>query len=112
MADASSLESKCLTLSEADEVNFAEPWQAKAFGIIVKMSGDGHFSWAEWVEVFSQEVTAASVAEAAGLPAPSYYEQWLAAAEKLMVAKGITSREQLAARRFAIGSAGPAHVLK
>ena len=98
--------------ADSGEVRFAEPWQAKAFGLIIQMNAAGHFTWAEWVEVFSREVAAASAAAAAGLPAPGYHEQWLAAAETLMLAKGITSREQLDARRFAIGAAGLAHVLK
>ena len=99
--------------AEADsEVRFAEPWQARAFGLVVQMNAAGHFTWAEWVEAFSREVAAAEAAAAVGLPAPGYYEQWLAAAEGLMLVKGITSHEQLAARRFAIGAAGATHVLR
>ena len=98
--------------ADSGEVRFAEPWQAKAFGLVVQMNAAGHFTWAEWVEAFSREVAAAEATTAAGLPAPGYYAQWLAAAEGLMLAKGITSREQLDARRFAIGAAGLAHVLK
>jgi len=101
-----------LPTAEDGEGRFAEPWQARAFGLVVQMNAAGHFSWAEWVEAFSREVAAAGAAAAAGLPAPGYHEQWLAAAEGLMLAKGITSSEQLAARRFAIGAAGATHVLK
>lgn len=111
-AAASPLLANCLPLTEADDVRFAEPWEAKAFAIIVQMSGAGHFTWAEWVDCFSGEVNAATAAEAAGRPAPTYYEQWLAAAEKLLIAKGVTSSEQLLAKRFAIGAAGSAHVMK
>ncbi len=100
----------CLPLDEAD-VHFAEPWEAKAFAIVVQMSAAGHFSWAEWVDCFSREVKAAAALEAAGQAAPTYYEQWLAAAEKLLVDKGLTSHEQLVARRFAIGIAGGTHLM-
>jgi len=98
--------------ADGGEARFAEPWQARAFGLVVQMNAAGHFTWAEWVEAFSREVAAAEAAAAVGLPAPGYYEQWLAAAEGLMLVKGITSHEQLAARRFAIGAAGATHVLR
>lgn len=112
-AAGSPLSKACLPLGEDDDsIRFAEPWEAKAFAIVVQLSGAGHFTWAEWVECFSREVEAATAAEAAGKAAPGYYEQWLAAAEKLLVAKGMTSPEQLRAKRFGIGAAGAMHVLK
>ena len=92
-------------------MTFAEPWEAKAFAIIVKLAQAGHFSWAEWVECFSKEVAAASAIEAAGGNPKTYYEQWLDAAETLLVDKGVTSRQQLLAKRFAIGAVGTTHVL-
>ncbi len=91
---------------------FAAPWEAKAFAMIVSLAEAGHFSWSDWVEHFSTEVAAATAAEASGGEAKTYYEQWLDAAETLLVEKGVTSREQLIAKRFAIGSAGPSHLLK
>jgi nitrile hydratase accessory protein len=112
MPDTTALLSKCIPLTEEDDVTFAEPWEAKAFAIILKLTGSGHFTWSEWVDCFSVEVRAATDAEANGKPAPTYYEQWLAAAEKLLIQKGLTSQEQLLAKRFAITSVGPAHLLK
>lgn len=90
---------------------FAEPWEARAFAIIVKLAQAGHFAWGDWVDCFSQEVARATAAEATGAPAKTYYEQWLDAAETLLVAKGVTSRPQLLAKRFAIGAVGPTHVI-
>ena len=91
---------------------FAEPWEAKAFAIIVKLAEAGRFNWSEWVDCFAREVAAATAIEAAGGVPRTYYEQWLNAAETLLIDKGITSREQLMARRFAIGSAGSAHTMR
>ena len=88
---------------------FAEPWEARAFAIIVQLAQTGHFSWNEWVECFSKEVAAAAALEAGGGPAKTYYAQWLDAAERLLAAKGLAPSEQLAARRFAIGAVGTAH---
>jgi nitrile hydratase accessory protein len=94
------------------DVTFAEPWEAKAFAIVTTLAGAGHFSWAEWVECFAKEVAIATAIEAKGGVPKTYYEQWLDAAEQIMIAKGVTSKEQLAARRFALGVTGPEHVLK
>ena len=90
---------------------FSAPWEARAFAIVVELAQAEQFTWAEWVECFSKEVAAASAVEASGGRAPSYYEQWLNAAETMLVGKGLTSQAQLKARCFAIGAVGPAHVL-
>jgi nitrile hydratase accessory protein len=87
----------------ADEAQaFAAPWQAQAFAMVVQLAENGVFTWPEWVAAFAAEP------ESDGR---SYYERWLAAAEKLMVAKGLTSFDQLAARRFALGASVPTHGL-
>jgi nitrile hydratase accessory protein len=112
VAARSPLSSACIAFTGDDDVSFAEPWEAKAFAIILQMSAGGHFTWAEWVDCFSREVAAATEAAAAGKSAPTYYEQWLAAAEKILILKGLTSRDQLLAKRFSITSAGSAHLLK
>ncbi len=80
--------------------------------MIVSLADAGYFQWADWVDCFSTHVAAATAVEAAGGTAKTYYEQWLDAAEALMIDKGVTSREQLMAKRFAIGSVGPSHLLK
>ncbi len=109
---ASPLLAKALSVCVDADMKFAEPWEARAFAIIVKLAQAGYFSWSEWVECFSQEVAAATTVEAAGGQPKTYYEQWLSAAETLVTDKGVASREQLIARRFAIGSVGATHVLK
>jgi nitrile hydratase accessory protein len=109
---ASALLTKALPICVDGDMKFSEPWEAKAFAIIVKMAQSGYFTWADWVECFSKEVAAATAVEVGGGKAKTYYEQWLTAAEKLMIEKGITSQAQLSAKKFAIGAAGTAHVLK
>jgi nitrile hydratase accessory protein len=109
---SSSLLCKGLPSDVDADPKFAEPWEAKIFAIIVGLSRDGLFSWADWVECFSKEVAAASALEATGGDEVPYYEQWLNAAEKLLISKGVTTREQLFAKRFAVGSVGSTHVLK
>jgi len=91
---------------------FNEPWEARAFALVVAMSQAGHFTWGQWVDCLAHEVAQAKASEAAGGKPTSYYEQWQSAAEKLMIDKGMTSVDQLRARRFAIAVSGPTHVLR
>ena len=109
---ASPLLARSLPVSVDADMTFAEPWEARAFAIIVQLAQAGHVSWGEWVECFSKEVAAASAFEAAGGSPRSYYAQWLNAAETLLADKGLAPAEQLAAKRFAIGAVGATHVLK
>ena len=82
---------------------FDAPWQAQVFALVVQLAERGVFGWPEWVQAFA--------AEEACSDAP-YYERWLAAAEKQLVAKALTSFDQLAARRFALGASCPTHTLR
>ena len=112
VAPASALLARSLPIAGDADVKFAEPWEAKAFAIIVEMAQAGHFSWSDWVDCFSKEVAAADALEATGVVSKTYYEQWLNAAETLLIEKGITSKAQLQARRFAMGVVGSTHAMK
>src|SRR5262245_34967263 len=60
---------------------FAEPWQAQAFALAVKLSEAGHFTWKEWAATLAAELRAA---EDRGEPddGSHYYEHWVAALER------------------------------
>ncbi|MBV9507014.1 MAG: nitrile hydratase accessory protein [Acidobacteriia bacterium] len=79
---------------------FAEPWQAQAFALAVKLSEQGHFTWKQWAEALAAELAAAA---ARGEPddGSHYYEHWLAALERLVTARGLTDPAALAARKHA-----------
>ena len=79
---------------------FAEPWQAQAFALAVKLSEQGHFSWTEWAEALGAELKAAAER---GEPddGSRYYEHWLAALERLVVEKGLTDQEAMRERKEA-----------
>ena len=38
---------------------FAEPWEAEAFALAVKLSEQGHFTWKEWAATLADELRAA-----------------------------------------------------
>jgi nitrile hydratase accessory protein len=79
---------------------FAEPWQAQAFALAVKLSDHGHFTWEEWAAALADEL---KVADERGEPddGTHYYEHWLAALERLAVDKGLTDREAMRKRKEA-----------
>jgi nitrile hydratase accessory protein len=85
---------------EKDGPVFAEPWQAQAFALAVKLSEQGYFTWKEWAAALADELKAA---EGRGEPddGTRYYEHWLAALEQLVVGKGLTDREAMRERREA-----------
>jgi len=77
---------------------FAEPWQAQAFALAVRLSAQGHFTWKEWADALAAELRAA-----AGRGEPDdgshYYHHWLAALERLASEKGLASRAALLKRK-------------
>ena len=57
---------------------FAEPWQAQAFSLAVRLSEQGYFTWKEWAAALAVELKAAALS---GEPddGSRYYHHWLAA---------------------------------
>lgn len=79
---------------------FAEPWQAQAFAMAVRLSEQGYFTWKEWAEALAAELSAAAKS---GDPddGSKYYQHWLATLERLVAAKGLTDPAALAQRKEA-----------
>jgi nitrile hydratase accessory protein len=79
---------------------FAEPWEAQAFALAVKLSEQGHFTWKEWAAALAEELKAAA---SCGEPddGSRYYQHWLAALERLVAAKGLSDPAALLARKEA-----------
>jgi nitrile hydratase accessory protein len=79
---------------------FAEPWQAQAFALAVKLSEQGYFTWKEWAAALADELKATANR---GEPddGSHYYEHWLAALERLVTAKGLSDPAALRARKEA-----------
>src|ERR1700676_2062599 len=79
---------------------FAEPWQATAFALAVRLSAEGHFTWKEWAATLADELKAAAER---GEPddGSRYYHHWLAALERLVVTKGLSDPATLLDRKEA-----------
>lgn len=81
-------------LAAGPEERFAEPWQAEAFACAIQLSRQGLYTWPEWVEVFSAEIKA-HPQQAGETSNSAYYRQWLAALERLLRLKGVTSETEI-----------------
>jgi len=79
---------------------FAAPWQASAFALAVKLSEKGYFSQQEWASALADELKRSA---ARGEPddGSRYYHCWLAALERLVIAKKLADPQALLARKQA-----------
>ncbi len=85
-----------LPLLPRDEAGpvFAEPWQAQAFAVVVGLTEAGTITTKEWAEHLGAVL---EEAEARGEhdTGRRYYEHWLTALERLVVAKNMTDWHEL-----------------
>jgi nitrile hydratase accessory protein len=79
---------------------FAEPWQAQAFALAVRLSEQGHFTWKEWAAALADELQVA-VERGESDDGSRYYHCWLTALERLVVAKRLSDPATLLARKEA-----------
>ena len=79
---------------DAEGPVFREPWEAQAFAMALALHERGIFSWSEWADTLSAEIKRA---QAEGDPdtGETYYRHWLAALERLIAVKGVTTSETL-----------------
>jgi nitrile hydratase accessory protein len=85
---------------DVDGPVFREPWEAQAFAMTLALHERGLFTWKEWAETLGAEIKRA---QGAGDPdtGETYYLHWLAALERLVAEKGVTSGETLARTKHA-----------
>lgn len=73
---------------------FNEPWEAQAFALTLALHRRGVFTWGEWAATLGEEIKRAQVS---GDPdsGTTYYRHWLAAIERIVREKGITTEDTL-----------------
>ncbi len=79
---------------DADGPVFREPWEAHAFAMAVALHERGLFTWPEWAAALADEIKHAQ-AHGDADAGDTYYRHWLAALEKLVAAKSVTTEETL-----------------
>jgi nitrile hydratase accessory protein len=79
---------------------FGAPWEARAFAMVRSLQDSGTFTAHEWAEALGAAIRSA---QAAGDPddGHTYYNHWLAALERLVVAKDMTTDDALSRYRAA-----------
>jgi len=91
-----------------DQTNFAEPWEARVFALTISLAESGRFAWNEFRDLLIAEIADADAAERVDDPKPTYYDCWLVAFEKLLVAKGMTDQAEVSERAEIIAANPPA----
>ena len=75
---------------------FAEPWQAQAFALAVRLNAEGAFSWTEWAGALSRKL-----ARHPDDDGSLYYLHWVSALETLATEHGLITVADLASRKDA-----------
>ena len=70
---------------------FEALWEARAFGLAIALNETGLYPWRDFSQGLATEIASA---EQHGVSS-SYYERWLVSLEKLVIAKGLLTREEL-----------------
>lgn len=73
---------------------FREPWEARAFALVVRLHHQGLFSWREWVDALAAEVPSATPAVSLD-PGTRDYGHWLRTLERLLSAKKAVTPTEL-----------------
>lgn len=81
---------------DAEGPVFAEPWQAQAFALTLKLHERGAFTWPEWADALSREL-AADPTDDGG----RYYDHWVAALEGLVTGRNLAGSDELETRKNA-----------
>lgn len=81
---------------DAEGPVFAEPWQAQAFALTLKLHEAGAFTWPEWAEALSAELSRDPTDDGT-----RYYDHWVAALEGLVISRKLAGSAELGARKDA-----------
>jgi len=85
-------------LSDSDQAPvFAEPWEAQAFALVLRLSEQGLFRWSEWTAALAAQISQARDSGDQDL-GDTYYHYWLAALEKLLLEKSVLDSETVESR--------------
>ena len=75
------------------ELVFEAPWESRAFGVAVALRETGALDYERFRGALIEEIAASDGA---------YYERWAAALERVLVAGGVVSADELDARAAAL----------
>jgi len=79
------------------ELIFAEPWESRAFGLVVTLFEAGAFAWPQFQAALIARIYAWEKRPGRDA-AYSYYDHWLGALEDVLVHQGTLSTDEVTAR--------------
>ncbi len=77
---------------------FKEPWEAQAFGLVIALYENGAFTWTEWAEFLSEEISAAQSRGDQDL-GDTYYQHWLKALERIVTENRLSLTDEIDCRK-------------
>ena len=81
---------------DAQGLIFAEPWQAQAFALAVRLNAEGAFAWSDWAAALSRELARDPHDDGS-----RYYLHWVTALESLTTERGFVTAADLTSRKDA-----------
>ncbi|HEU0101420.1 MAG TPA: nitrile hydratase accessory protein [Mycobacteriales bacterium] len=92
------------------ELVFAEPWEGRAFGLVMTLVDGGVLAYEDFRQALVQRITAWEAAPPAG-ETWSYYRCWLQALEQVLAERALVTPDDVdaRARAFAQRPAGHDH---
>lgn len=89
------------------ELVFNAPWESRAFGMAAALYEQGRYQrWDEFRERLIAEIAAWERRQQQHEEPWNYYARWLAALERLLVEKGLLSKEEIELRTAEFASGG------
>ncbi|NRG16243.1 nitrile hydratase accessory protein [Rhizobiales bacterium] len=78
-----------------DRLTFDEPWQSRAFGMVLALSEDKVFDYEDFRQSLIATISDWEKGHSVDDQSWEYYEQWLRAFERLAVSRGLVSAEEI-----------------
>lgn len=78
-----------------ESLQFEEPWQGRAFGMALALAEAKAYQWEDFRQSLIGTIGTWDKSHAPDDETWNYYQQWLAAFEKLALARGLVSAEEL-----------------
>ena len=89
------------------ELVFAEPWQGRAFGLVMALTERGVLSYDAFRHALVERITAQEQASPTGQS--HYYQCWLEALEQVLATAAVVSAADIDVRTAALAARPPGH---
>ena len=90
------------------ELVFSEPWEGRAFGLVMTLADRGVLSYDDFRVALVERITAWEAAPPAGEPY-RYYRCWLQALEQVLEQRSLVGPEEVTARAVAFAGRPAGH---